>query len=234
MLHIVLVKPQLPENIGAVARAMLNFGCQRLTVVDPRCQPSHSLAYANAAGADIVLDNTVVTHTLADAVKESQHVVGFTSAPRDMVKRYDFLEPTVCQSWTPNTAIVFGCERSGLGNEDIAQCHHMVQIATHPDFTSLNLAQAVLLACSTWFSTQHKRKPYWQTGISPWTNTQEIQSLLRDLESKLDKADYWKAPHKKTIMWRNLSNFFWRSPMTSQEVRTLRGMIDSLTKTAPK
>lgn len=229
MLHIVLVNPQMPENVGAVARAMLNFGCTRLTVVAPRHLPTHPLAYANAAGADEILDVARVTSSLQEAVEQSCHVVGFIHEPRDMVKRYDFLEPSVCSTWTKETALVFGCERSGLSNEDIAQCHSMVQIPTNPQFTSLNLAQAVLLACSTWFSTQHQRQPYWQTGISPWAHTQELYAFLHDLEAKLDNADYWKAPHKKNIMWRNLTNLFWRTPLTSQEIRTLRGMINTLT-----
>lgn len=229
MLHIILINPQMPENVGAVARAMLNFSCNRLTVVDPRHLPTHPLAYANAAGADTILDQARVAPSLQDAVDASCHVVGFIHEPRDIVKRYDFLEASTCRIWTKDTALVFGCERSGLSNKDIAQCHSMVHIPTNPNFTSLNLAQAVLLACSTWFSTQQKHQPYWQTGISPWANTHELYSFLSDLESKLDHADYWKAPHKKTVMWRNLTNLFWRTPFTSQEIRTLRGVINALT-----
>lgn len=222
--------PQLPENVGAVARAMLNFDCSRLTVVNPRHPPTHPVAYANSAGADKILDHATVTGSLAEAVGESKHVVGFTSASRDIVKRYDCLSASVSQTWTADTALVFGCERSGLTNDDMAQCHSMVQIPTNPDFTSLNLAQAVLLACSAWFMARNNRESYWYTGISPWACTQETHLFLADLESKLDSADYWKAPHKKNIMWRNLTNLFWRTPLTSQEVRTLRGAIDVLSR----
>jgi tRNA/rRNA methyltransferase len=228
MIHIVLVSPQLPENVGAVARAMLNFGCKRLTVVNPRHSATHELAIANAAGADDVLHQANVVATLGEAIKDDEHVVGFSSHSRDMVKRYDMLNSDIAQTWTAKTALVFGCERSGLTNEDMAQCHSIVQIATNPEFTSLNLAQAVLLACSTWFASHNISSSYWHTGASPWAKTQEIRMFLSDLEQRLDEADYWKAQHKKNIMWRNLTNFFWRVPITEQEVRTLRGMVLSL------
>lgn len=209
---------------------MLNFGCKRLSVVNPRHSPTHPLAYANAAGADEVLDQAVVTKTLAEAVSEADHIIGFTSAPREMVKKYAYLAPGICQGWTKESALVFGCERSGLNNEAIAQCHSMVQILTNPGFTSLNLAQAVLLACSTWFGAQHQKPAYWHTGISPWAQTKEMHAFLNDLEDRLDSVDYWKAAHKKNNMLRNLTNLFWRTPMTAQEIRTLRGMVDALVK----
>lgn len=229
MLHIVLIEPQLPENIGAVARAMFNFNCTLLTLVNPKKPPTHPNAIANSAGADDVLHNARIVESLEEAVAHDQQVIGFAAGARDMVHVYDALTPNVCEPWnTLKTALVFGCERSGLTNDSMAACHKIIRIATNPDFSSLNLAQAVTLACGTWFAHHTQPITEWVTGKSEWAEAQELTSLLNDLENRLDKAEYWQVEHKKPTMWRNLKNLFWRMPLTSQEVRTLRGMIRTL------
>lgn len=229
--HIVLVSPQLPENMGAAARAMLNFGLTSLRLVTPQEDPLHPKAVATAAGADHILEQAILYSSLEAAIADCHHVWGTTAQPRDMIKPY--MPP---RTWAQgayhaagNKAVVFGPERTGLCNEDLTLCHALITIPVNKDFSSLNLAQALVVVAYEWLNAAHSvPEPTLTYGATTPATQAELDHFLRDLETQLDAVNYWRVPSKKAIMWRNLRNIFTRAQLGSQEVRTLRGMVDRL------
>lgn len=227
---IVLVRPQLPENGGAVARAMGNFGLKRLRLVAPLFSPLDPKAIAMAAGADPILENAAIYATLEEAIADLPYVYGTCATERHMVKRYSPLREAMPEiAACSGVGLVFGPERTGLTNEELAKFRTILHVPVDPKFSSLNLAQSVAIAAYEWHQTRHgtfKEKLHLGDSI-PAPNGQ-IQEFLTALEHALDAKHFWRIDHKKPIMWRNLQNIFTRMDLTEQEVRTLRGMIKSL------
>lgn len=233
MIHFIFIGTQMSENLGAAARVMKNFGFSSMRLVNPQCEPISSKAIAMSAGASEILENAVLFKSIHDAIKDLQIVSATAAHTRDMV----------CHVHTPTsfaktynahhaTGILFGPERTGLLNDDIALCAHIIRIPTAPDFSSLNLAQAVAIVAYSCF--EHKIKQVLETGESALASQQEIHGLLEHLESELDQANYWRDPRKKTIMWRNLQNFITRISLTTQDTRTLRGILRTLRRDLTK
>lgn len=226
---IILVRPQLPENGGAVARAMRNFGLKTLRLVAPLFSPLDPKAVAMAAGADPVLENAAVYATLDEAIADLAYVYGTCATQRHMVKRYvpvreAMLEIAACA----DVGLVFGPERTGLSNEELPKFRAVLQIPVDPAFSSLNLAQSVAVTAYEWYQTQGGFKGKLHLGESVPAPAAQIQEFLAALEHVLDAKGFWRMDHKKPIMWRNLQNIFTRMDLTEQEVRTLRGMIKLL------
>lgn len=237
---IVLVEPQLGENIGATARAMLNFGLTDLRLVAPRDGWPNERAIANAAGADRVLERAEVFSDLPSAIADCQFLLATTARARDMVK------PVL----TPATGIeearrqlasghrvgfLFGPERAGLINDHVAAANAILTIPANPGFTSLNLAQAVLLLGYEWF--QQTRGPAFappaeppvplDEGQRPATQA-ELTDFFDHLERELIASGFLFPEAKRPRMIRNIRNIFARMTLRDQDVRTLRGMIRSL------
>ena len=226
---IILVRPQLPENGGAVARAMGNFGLKTLRLVEPLFSPLDPKAIAMAAGADAILKNATVHPSLEEAIADLPYIYGTCAVERLMVKKYipvreAMPEIAVCE----RVGIVFGPERTGLSNEELSNFRAILQVPVDPEFSSLNLAQSVAITAYEWYQTQSDFKGKLHLGDSIPATNEQLQGFLGALEHTLDETHFWRIDHKKPIMWRNLQNIFTRMDLTEQEVRTLHGMIKSL------
>ncbi len=231
---IVLVEPQLGENVGAAARAMLNFGLSDLRLVRPRDGWPNGRARNASSGADAVIDGVRVFATTAEALADVSLAFATTGRdramakpvviPREAAKRMRALGQT-------RSALVFGSERFGLSNEDIALCDAVLTIPTNPDFASLNLGQAVLLAVWSWFEAGDETAAVkLDLQGSPPSSKEELFAMFAHLERELDIAGFLFPPDKREVMVRNLRNLFTRAGLSEQEVRTMRGVITALIK----
>ena len=237
---VILVAPQLGENIGTAARAMLNFGLTDLRIVRPRDGWPNERARAAASGADIVIDNVQLFDRTADAVAGLDYVVATTARARDMVKPIFTPETAAARmreafAGGGRAGLLFGPERTGLENDDLALADALMMVPVNPAFASLNLAQCVLLMSYEWHkagdTTEAERIEYQQTRPA---NKEELLGFFEHLEGELDRFGFLKPPEKRPSMVRNLRNMFQRAGLTEQEVRTLRGVVAALTRRYPK
>ena len=233
-ISIILVEPQLGENIGTTARAMLNFGFENLILVNPRDDWPNEYAIKAAAGAIKVIENARVFKNLEDALSEFNFAFSTTIRPRDMVKPVNGLEKMAEKSYEKlemkqKIAFIFGREKSGLTNHQISLTDEIIEIPTNKDFSSLNLAQAVILVVS---ELNRLRVSYAKEEIvipdSFPANKKDLISFFNHLERALDDSGFLKPIEKKPTMMMNIRNIFNRSNLTDQEVKTLRGVITAL------
>ncbi len=235
---IILVGPQLGENIGMCARAMLNCAVTELRIVSPRDGWPNPGAVAAASGATSVLDQAKLYTSTKDAVADLEFVLATTARERGMVKDIystDAAAKTIRQinaGPVQKCGILFGPERSGLDNDDVALANAILNIPLNPGFSSLNLAQAVLLVCFSWLSAEN---PFvaadiaMEMGDTAPAQKKEIELLLAHLEDELTRGDFFRSPDQKPTLLRNIRNFFFRAAPTQQDVRTLHGIISCLT-----
>ena len=229
---IILVSPQMGENIGASARAMLNFGLTELRIVNPRDGWPNQRAIDMSADALDKMPPAAVFDTLAEAIADLQVTYATTARPRDMVK--SVLTPSAAAEDIHTRAdqkigLVFGGERAGLTNDEIALCSHIIQIPTNPDFSSLNLAQAVLLLSYEIFQNESNAEPrVFDTGDSPPASQKDFENFFGRLEGELEAADFFKSEGLKPTMLRNIRNIFTRTELSEQEVSTLQGIVSAL------
>lgn len=235
---VILVEPQLDQNIGKTARAMLNFGLTDLRLVRPKAPHDNKTARALSAGAEQILDQARVFESLQESAKELSFVLATTTRPRDMIKEVFTPRQGVEKAYAHlgehpdhRTGLVFGPERSGLENDDIAFCDAIITAPLNPDFSSLNLAQAVVILSYEWFQTSlshtGSETPF-DEKADPLATQEDLGGFLTHLEGELDKAGYFRTQHMKEMMTRNLRNMFARMPFTTQEIRSLRGVVASL------
>ena len=233
---VVLVRPQLAENIGAVARAMLNFGLGELRLVAPRLGWPHATAYRASAGADAVLDRAAVFDSTAEAVADIAVVYAATARLRDMVKPASTpsaaaVELRAAAAVGARAGVLFGPERTGLGNDDVVLAARILHIPANPEFSSLNLAQAVLVMAWEWWSAGSEAvlRPHRDPRSTERAAThEELSELLARLEEALERQGFFEVPEKRPSMERNIRNVFTRAGLTQQEVRTLHGVITAL------
>lgn len=245
---VILVRPQLGENIGTAARAMANFGLTELRLVAPRDGWPSESATAAASGADWIVDNAKIFDTVKEAVADLHRLYATTARPRDMVK--PIMTPETAAEDALQTieseqqvGFLFGAERAGLHNDDVAISDVVVMAPVNPKFASLNLAQAVLLMGYEWRrATQNPslgRKTAFDGPAKEGLNLRESRPATRDeiigfcehLERELDDSGFLRPPEKRPIMVRNLRSIFLRMGATEQEIKTLRGVVASLTRT---
>jgi len=226
---IILVRPQLPENVGSVARAMANFGLRNLRLVAPLFSPLDPKALSLAAGADSILESAIVYDSLDKAIADLHYVYGTCATQRHMVKYYVSVKEAMPEITTSQgVGIVFGPERTGLTNDELPKFRVILHVPVDPEFSSLNLSQSVAITAYEWYQTQSDFKGKLHLGESIPATQNQLQGFLTALEQNLDASHYWRIDHKKPIMWQNLQNIFTRMDLTEQEVRTLHGMIKSL------
>ncbi|MBA3813799.1 MAG: RNA methyltransferase [Alphaproteobacteria bacterium] len=235
-LIIILVEPQLAQNIGAVARAMLNFGLTDLRLVNPRDGwPNHD-AFASAAGADKVIENIQVFSTTAAAMGDLNRVFATSVRAHDMIKciysphaALEHLVETARQN--QKVGVLFGGERCGLQSEDIALCEALIKIPSNPEFSSLNLAHAVALIAYEW-SLHINTSPsqIFRTGLTSLATREDLGKFFIHLEEELDRTGFLHHKKKRPAMVRNIRNIFQRANLTEQEVRSLRGIVRSLVR----
>lgn len=237
---IVLVRPQMAENIGMVARAMMNCGLYDLRIVRPRENPLSDKAVSASSGAACILEQAQIYKTLAEALNDIQFVLATTARPRGMTK--PVYHPTrgietIDQHMAKGhkCAILFGAERTGLENEELVIADGIIEIPLNPLHCSLNLSQAVLLVGYEWIKhTQHDDNSRYETGGSSLATKGETEAFLTHLETELDKRGYFRFPDKKERMQRNLRNIFTRNGLTVSEIKTLHGVINDLIRPVKK
>ena len=233
---IVLVEPQLGENIGAAARVMANFGLSRLRLVNPRDSWPNIHARRSASGADHVLDAAELHETVKAAVADCSTVLATTARAHDQAKPVlapdqaaALLEPRVAAG--ENVAVLFGRERHGLENDEVALADSIVTFPVNPAFASLNLAQAVALIAYEWFKlVSGGALPFAMPRKSPPAGKQQIEAFFANLERELDQIEYFRPLDKRATMLVNLRNIFARMQPTQQDIQTLHGIVMALSE----
>jgi tRNA/rRNA methyltransferase len=232
---VILNEPQLAENIGSVARVMANFGLSDLRLVRPRDGWPQARAWASASGADWPLDNARVYSRLEAAVADVQVLYATTARPRET--RLPVLTPREAAAklhdaaaWGRVTGLLFGGERAGLETADIALAQAIVTIPVDAKFRSLNLAQAVALNAYEWQMALSNAPPAPFLGEAEPAPQAEMIGFHEHLEAELEASGFFFPPEKTPSMVRNLRVIFSRANLSTQEVRTLRGVITALTK----
>jgi tRNA/rRNA methyltransferase len=230
---VVLVEPQMGENIGAAARAMANFGLSRLRLVKPVQGWPNEKARVMAAGADRVLDGAQLYDSLADAIGDCTFVLAATARNHDQAKPVvgaveaaAEMAPRVAAE--ENVAIVFGRERNGLENHEVARADRILTLPVNPAFASLNLAQAVVIVGYEWFKQQGGELPFAIPQKSPPAAKQQLDAFFADLERELDAVEFFRPEEKRGTMGINLRNIFQRMQPSQQDVRTLHGVITAI------
>jgi tRNA/rRNA methyltransferase len=233
---VILVRPQLAVNIGMCARAMANFGLEDLRLVSPRQgwprkDEYRDIAYSAAAGATELLDRATVYRSVEDAVGDLNYVFASTARERGQMKAV--LSPSVAMAATAGArsekrGILFGPERTGLDNDEVAMADAIITFPANPAYASLNLAQAVLLCGYEWFKAAHgdaPPPPAIARAVSPPAQREMLLAFFDYLEAKLDANGFFRPATKKPGMRRNLRNIFHRMELTQQDVRTLWGAV---------
>lgn len=228
---IILVEPQMGENIGAAARAMLNCGLTDLRLVRPRDGWPNQKAASASAGADTVIDAATVYPSTAAAVADLTVVYATTARRRGMVK--PILTPTRAAENLRSelnagraTGILFGRERSGLSNHDVMRAEALITAPLNPAYSSLNLGQSVLLVAWEWLKTGDDTPPEERpTGGDALADQAAVNALMAHLDDELDAAAFYRSPDQRPTMQQNLRNIFSRARLTQQEAQTLRGII---------
>lgn len=230
----ILVRPQMGENIGAACRIMLNFGLTELRLVAPRDGWPNPKAESMAAGARRVLDHVRIFDTTADAVADLSFVVGSTARPRNLVKPVATPQGAI-QTVRSRTAegarcgILFGPERTGLANEDIDLCDQILTVPLNPAFASLNLAQAVALVVYEWARAGDDTPAVTlDTGRYDFAPKHELEMLFEHLGRAVDWSGFIRSADMREPVMRNLKALLTRAQLTEQEVRTLRGLLQAL------
>jgi tRNA/rRNA methyltransferase len=228
---VVLVEPQLGENIGAAARAMANFGLSRLRLVSPRQRWPNDKARMMAAGADRILDEAVLFDSLAAALADCSFVLATTARAHDQAKRV-VGAAEAAREIAPRigageiVAIVFGRERNGLENDEVALADRIVTLPVNPAFASLNLAQAVVIVAYEWFKlTGGGELPFAMPEKSPAAPKEQLLAFFASLERELEQVEFFRPPDKRETMQINLRNIFTRMQPTQQDIQTLHGVI---------
>ena len=232
----VLIRPQMGENIGASARAMWNFGLDRMRIAAPRDGWPNPNAVAMASGAGRLLDEALVYDSTADAVADCTYVFATTARPRGLTK--PVMSPEAAMELAAQkvaagekVAVMFGPERAGMENDDIARANAIISVPVNPDFASLNLAQCVLLVGYEWqrqvAQIEHSRVEMIKTD---WAEQIEIEKLTEHYEDRLDQAGFFYPEQKADGMKQNLRNLWSRMPLTKADVQTLHGVLRQMVR----
>ncbi|WP_417451702.1 RNA methyltransferase [Kordiimonas sp.] len=232
---IILVRPQLGENIGKAARAMLNFGLTDMRLVAPRDGWPNPAAGPAAADADIVLGRARAFGTVEDAVADLAHVYASTVRDRDMPKPVATPREAAKQMHTAfgegrTAGILFGPERSGLTNDDVVLADTILTVPVNPKFASLNLAQAVVLVAYEFYHLADGTPAYQPSHPEGVASKQELIGLMEHLETELDKRGFFRSEDRRAPMRRTLRNVIQNASFSKQEVYTLRGVVKSLAR----
>jgi tRNA/rRNA methyltransferase len=226
----VLVRPQLGENIGKAARAMLNFGLTDLRLVAPRDGWPNPSAGPAASGADIVLEKAQVFDTVAEAVADCSFVYATTVRKRGLV--VPVLSPEEAareiREQAEPSAILFGAERSGLETDEVAIAGKILTVAVNPEFRSLNLAQAVILVAYEWSKGADLAVPTEGEEREPRAPHEHLEGLIGQLFGALEKADYFHPPDRTPATRNTIRTILTKAGWSTREVQAMRGVIRAL------
>lgn len=228
---VILVRPQLAQNIGMVARSMMNCGLSELRLVKPKQSHLSDEAVSASSGAQMILKQAEIFNTLEDALADIHYSFATTARVRDMQK--PVLNPEKASLKTNSflkkdkkVAFVFGPERTGLENEDLILANAIISVDLNPVHSSLNLAQAVLLIGWSWWQSKNRTEK--DKKISSIATQKELDNFLIFFEKELDKSGYFQWPEKRLRMLQNMRNIFTRNELTSSEIKTLYRMVKKL------
>ena len=226
---IVLVRPQLGENIGKAARAMLNFGLTELRLVSPRDGWPNPAAGPAASGADIVIERAQLFDSVAEAVADCHHVYATTVRKRGVTKPVVTPEQAagMIRTQPGRSAILFGPERAGLETDDVALARTIITAPINPDFGSLNLAQAVILVAYEWSKGEVLAMPP-EVDLPLPAPQEELDGMIGQLEAMLDSAGFFFPPDRVQTTRRTLRTLLTKPGWSSQEIRTLRGVLSAI------
>lgn len=227
-LRVVLVEPSIGGNLGSAARAMANLGVSDLRLVNPPADPASDEARRLAKGGLPILQSAKIQTSLESAIADCALVVGTTARPRKHLGRSSSLwdlGPVVAQAVLEGpVALVFGRERIGLTNDELALCSHQITIPTFSEYSSLNLAQAVLVVlyeCSRQFEVASET-------ASPRANAGQVEAMKGHLFGVLEKIGYLKTPHQRASLWHSFSELISRAALGPRDVQLLRGIFNRI------
>ena len=228
---IVLVRPQLGENIGKAARAMLNFGLTEMRLVAPRDGWPNPAAGPAASGADAVLEGAQVFATVAEAVHDIPHVFATTVRKRGLVLPVVTPEEAAREMWAlqpQRSAILFGAERSGLETDEVAVAAKIVTVPINPEFRSLNLAQAVILIAYEWSKHETLAVPTEGDPREPRATQSQLEGLIQQLYGALEEADYFHPPDRTPATKNTIRTILTKAGWSNREVQAMRGIVRAL------
>jgi tRNA/rRNA methyltransferase len=231
---VVLVRPQLADNIGACARAMGNGGLFELRLVAPRDGWPQEKAWRNSSGADRILNAATVHPNVAEAVADLHHVLATCPRPRHIIKpvltaRGAATELHAITARGLRVGLLFGPERAGLDNDDMAHADALVRYPLNPGFMSLNLAQAVMIMAYEWWTAQDETPAReLMTNETRVADKGRLETFLTHLVAELDASGFLRNLPKRPGMVRNIRHLFQRGEVTEQELRTLHGIVTEL------
>ena len=227
---IILLEPQLEENIGAVARAMLNFDLHHLRIIKKKKWKPSNISFKNSAKADEILKNAIVFKNLEEAIKDLEYVVATSNRKRDLNIEVVNLKQgvkIVNNYKNSKVGILFGPERSGLTNEHMVLCDKIIEIPLNKNFKSLNLAQSVLLVVYELFNSNLKVS---NLKKEKQTKKKELIIFFNVLQNYLEKGNFFNIKEKKRLMMRNIKAIFTKSELTDKEIKILLGIMKNLVK----
>lgn len=232
---IVLVRPQMGENIGAAARAMANFGLRELRLVAPRDGWPNPKASDTAGKALHIIDDATLHESVGDALADCSFVLATTARERAMSLPVMDVRAAMADihqrtARGEKCAVLFGPERTGLENEDMALADAVVTIPVAPEYASLNVGQAVVVCAYEWFMALNAGglQTATSTAVPIVATRAQLEGLLGQLEAGLDAVNFWRVPEKKDVMWRNIRTTLVRAGLSEQEIATWRGMVKAL------
>ena len=231
----VLIRPQMGENIGAAARGMWNFGLDRMRVIAPRDSWPNQRAVAMASGAGRLLDEAQLFADTAAAIADCDFVYATTARPRGLTKPVLSPEAAMQDAHARiaaggKVAVMFGPERAGMENDDIARANAIISVPVNPDFPSLNLAQCVLLLGYEWRRVATEVMPLRHDAPGDWATQIEVEKLADHYQDRLDAAGVFFPDHKAANMQMNLRNLWSRMPLTRADVQMLHGILRQMVR----
>ena len=228
--YFILVRPQMGENIGSVARAIKNFNIKYLRIVNPRCNWPSQKALATSVGAKDILKSAKIYNSIEKAIGDLDIIFASTSRIRKVNKQIisilDFKKKVEKKR---KIGILFGPEASGLSNDEISYANYLVKIPTNKKFSSLNLSHSAIIFCFELFQYFSNKKAIYKSGYkSSVAKKSEVNKFLSFIINKLDKKGFLQPDHKRKSMIRNINNIFHRLNLSEQEIRILLGIFSTL------
>ena len=229
-MHFILVRPQIGENIGSVARAIKNFNISKLRIINPRCEWPNQKALATSVGAKDILKSTKIYNSIEKSIGDLDIVFACTSRIRKVNKKIiSILDLKKKIKKKQKMGIIFGPEASGLSNDEINNADYLVKIPTNKKFSSLNLSHSAIIFCFQLFQYFSNKKTVYNSNYkSPVARKTEVNKFLNFIIDGLDKKGFLQPDHKRKSMIRNINNIFHRLNLSEQEIRILLGIFSTL------
>ena len=229
-IYFILVRPQMGENIGSVARAIKNFNIKHLRIVNPRCNWPNSKALATSVGAKDILKSTKIYNSIEKSVGDLDIIFASTSRIRKINKKIiSILDLKRKVKKRRKIGILFGPEASGLSNDELSYADYLVKIPTNNKFSSLNLSHSAIIFCFELFQFFLNKKIVYKSSYkSSVAKKSEVNKFLRFVINRLDKKGFLQPDHKRKSMIRNINNIFHRLNLSEQEIRILLGIFSTL------